>query len=125
MRGRRMKFQTDCEILFFKRASFSMFRQPLVGLGLLIVGRAHSSDFEINTQVHNILQGSSGRVIGLSKRRLPDNKQRPQETNVHAPGVIRTRNPSKRAAADPRPRWRGTAIGLCGVLCDINFTSVF
>jgi len=109
----------------FKWASFSMFRQPLVGLGLLIVGPAHSSGFEINNQVHRTVQGSSGRVISLSKRRLPDNTQRPQEKNVHAPSVIRTRNSSKRAAADRRPRWRGTAIGLCGVSCDINFTFVF
>jgi len=86
---------------------------------------AHISRFEINTQAHHTLQGSSGRVIGLSKRRLPDNKQRPQETNVRAPGVIRTRNPNKRAAAEPRPTWRGNAIGLCGGLGDTNFTFVF
>jgi hypothetical protein len=28
-------------------------------------------------------------------------------TDIHAPGSIRTRNPSKRAAADPRLRLRG------------------
>jgi hypothetical protein len=32
------------------------------------------------------------------------NTQYSQQTNIHAPGGIRTRNPSKRAAADPRFR---------------------
>jgi len=42
-------------------------------------------------------QDSSGQVIGPSQRPLLDNKQHSQETGMHAPGVIRTRNPSKRA----------------------------
>jgi len=37
-------------------------------------------------------------------RPLPDNTQHSNETDTHAPGGIRTRNPSKRAAADPRLR---------------------
>ena len=37
----------------------------------------------------------------------PDNTQHSQETDIHAPGGIRTLNPSKRAAADPRVRPRG------------------
>jgi len=36
-----------------------------------------------------------------SQRPLPDNTQQSQETDIHAPGGIRTRNPSKRAAAGP------------------------
>jgi hypothetical protein len=32
------------------------------------------------------------------------NTQHSQQTNIHVPGGIRTRNPSKRAAADPRLR---------------------
>ena len=47
---------------------------------------------------------SSGRGIGPSQRPLPDNTQHLQETDIHAPGGIRTRNPSKRAAADLRLR---------------------
>ena len=46
----------------------------------------------------------SGRVISSSQRPLPDNTQQSQQTNVHAPGWIRTHNPSRRAATDPRPR---------------------
>jgi hypothetical protein len=37
----------------------------------------------------------------------PGNTQHSQETDIHASGGIRTRNPSKRAAADPRLGRRG------------------
>jgi hypothetical protein len=46
-------------------------------------------------------------VISPSQRFLPDNTEHPQQTNIHAPGRIRTRNPSKRSAADPRLRQLG------------------
>ena len=46
-------------------------------------------------------------VIGPSQRPLPDNTQHSQQTDVHAPGGIRIRIPSKRTAADPRLRPRG------------------
>ena len=43
------------------------------------------------------------------QRPLPDNTQHSQQTNIHAPGGIRTRNLSRRAAADidlrPRGHW--------------------
>ena len=38
---------------------------------------------------------------------LPDNTQHSEETDIDASGGIRTRNPSKRAAADLRFRLRG------------------
>ena len=50
-------------------------------------------------------------------------------TNINAPGGIRTRNPSKRSAADPRLRpidhrsaHRVTAFLLSGTMCDTFFT---
>jgi hypothetical protein len=43
----------------------------------------------------------------LSQRPLPDNTQHSQQTDIHAPGGIRTHSLSRRAAADPRPRLRG------------------
>jgi hypothetical protein len=50
-----------------------------------------------------------GRGTGPSQRPLPDNTNTVQETNIHAPGGIRTHNPSKRLAADlrlrPRDHW--------------------
>ena len=48
---------------------------------------------------------------------LPDNTQLSQETHIHAAGGIRTHNPSKIAAADPRLRPRGQ--------CDRLFHSTF
>ena len=60
-----------------------------------------------HTQTHNTRQDSSGRVISLSQRPLPDNTQHSQQTDIHAPGGIRTHNPSQRAAADLRLRPRG------------------
>jgi len=75
---------------------------PQVDHGHLIheVSRSH-------TTTHHSRLDSSGRVISPSHRPLPDNSQHSQQTNIHAPGRIRTRIPSKRAAADPRLRPRG------------------
>jgi hypothetical protein len=53
----------------------------------------------------------STRVIGPSQRPLPENTQRPQETDIHVCGGIRTHNPSKRAAVDLRLRTRGHFLG--------------
>jgi hypothetical protein len=50
---------------------------------------------------------SSGRGTSPSQRPLPDNTQQSQETDIHNAGGIRTHNPSKRAAVDPRLRPRG------------------
>jgi len=43
---------------------------------------------------------------------LSDNTQHSQETVIHAPGGIRTPNPSKRGAAYLRLRRRATGIGI-------------
>jgi hypothetical protein len=43
-----------------------------------------------------------GRVISLMQRPLPDHIQHTQETGINVHGGMRTRNPNKRAAADPR-----------------------
>ena len=45
-------------------------------------------------------------MISPIQRPLPDNTQHCKETDIHAPGGIRIRNPSKRATADPRLRPR-------------------
>jgi len=42
----------------------------------------------------------------MSQRPLPNNQQHAQQTYIHASSGIRTRNPSKRAAADLRLRLR-------------------
>ena len=59
-----------------------------------------------HTQAHHNRQDSSVRVISPAQRPLSENTQHSQETESHAPGGIRNRYPSKRAAADPRLRRR-------------------
>jgi hypothetical protein len=54
-----------------------------------------------HTQPHHNRLDSSGRVIRTSQILLPDNTQYSQERVILAPAGFRTRNPSKRAAADP------------------------
>jgi hypothetical protein len=58
------------------------------------------------TWSHTVTQPQS---VGLLWKRdrpwpVPDNTQHSQQTNIHAPGGIRTSNPSRRTAADPRLR---------------------
>jgi hypothetical protein len=69
-----------------------------------------------HTQTHHTRQYSSRRGIGPSQRPLPDNTT--LTTDIHAPGGIRTRNPCKEAAVDPRLRqcghWDRLAFSLPG-----------
>jgi hypothetical protein len=58
------------------------------------------------TQTHHSRLDSSGWVMGPN-----DNTKHAQETDIYAFGGIRTYNPSKRAAADPRLRPRGHRNG--------------
>jgi len=73
-------------------------RQPKVGQDLLIyeVSRSHKT-------THYSRYDSSGRVIGLSQRPVPDNTQQSQQTNIQAPGGIRTHDLIRRAATDLTP----------------------
>jgi hypothetical protein len=41
-----------------------------------------------HTQTHHTRQDSSGRVISLTQRPLPDNTQHSQQTDIHASGGI-------------------------------------
>ena len=63
-------------------------------------------DVRTHTHTHTAV-GLRRRGIGPSQPPLPDNTQHSQQTDINAPGGIRTRNPSKRADADPRFRPRG------------------
>jgi hypothetical protein len=74
-----------------------MAEQPLVGQDLLIIEASRSNSDTLQSV------DSSGRVISPTQRPLPDDAQHSQETDIHAPGGIRTPNPSKRPAADPPP----------------------
>jgi hypothetical protein len=56
------------------------------------------------TQAHHNRYDSSGRVISPIQRPLPDNTQHSKDTDIRAPGGIRTHNPRRREAADPSLR---------------------
>ena len=78
-------------------------QQPLVGQGLPIIeaSRSHSDT------PHSVgLPWISDQPDAETSLYL-DNTQHSQETDIHAPGGIRARNPSKQAAEDPRLRPRG------------------
>jgi hypothetical protein len=79
---------------------FSLLPQAGHGLLILKVSRSH-------TTTHHSRKDSSGLVISSLHRPLPDNTQHPQETNIHAPGDIRTQDLIRRSAADLRLRPRG------------------
>ena len=54
------------------------------------------------THTHSV--GLIWTSIGHSQRPLSDKTQHSQETDIHAPSGIRTRNPRKRTVADRRQR---------------------
>jgi hypothetical protein len=54
----------------------------------------------------------SGPVISPTQRPLPDNTQHSQETEIHAPGGIRTRNTRKRRPQIQALDRADTGIGL-------------
>ena len=84
-----------------------MVQEPLVGQGLLIVEASRS-----HLKTRHIREDSSARVISPTQRPLPDKTQHSQETDINYHDGIRTRNPSKRMAADPRLNRAATGIGL-------------
>jgi hypothetical protein len=59
------------------------------------------------TQTHHIRKDSTQRAIRPTHITPPRNTRHSQDTDIYALGVIRTRKPSKWAAADPRLRPRG------------------
>jgi hypothetical protein len=70
----------------------------------------HSQELCLTT--HNILKNSASQHTTFS-RTLPHNTQHSQQTYLHAPGGIRTPNPSKQAAADPRLRALAHTPAFC------------
>ena len=72
-----------------------IFHSPVAGFSLFVFAVSGS-----NTTTRHIRQDSSGRVINPSQRPLPNNTQHSHQTNIHAPGGIRTHDRSRRAAED-------------------------
>jgi len=83
-------------IIKYFQVNFLFAWQPLVGQGLLNVeaSRSHS-----DTRHSLVLLW---RVIRPKQRPLPDNTQHSQQTDICAPGGIRTSSPSKRTAVEVR-----------------------
>ena len=64
-------------------------------------------------------------MTNSTHRPLPDNTQHSEEKDIHALGGIRTRNPDKRAAADPRLRPRGCWVALqLGIQINVIFMDI-
>ena len=95
-------------------------RRTTDGRTLLDERSAHRRDLYLTTHnTHNRQTSTSQHTTLTTDRPLPHNTQHSQQadlclttqhsqqTNIHAPSGIRTHNPSKRAAADPRLRPRG------------------
>jgi hypothetical protein len=80
-----------------------MSQRPLVGQGLHIIGASQSHSVRYLTLSRTFLDEWSARHSNLYLL----NTQHSQETDIHASGGIRTRNPSMQAAEDPRVRPRG------------------
>jgi hypothetical protein len=62
-------------------------------------------------------------VISPSQIPLPDNKQHLQQTNIHAPGRIRTHDLSRRAAENYALDRAATGIGISSVYTAVKFAS--
>jgi hypothetical protein len=76
-------------------------RQLPVCQGLLMIEDSRSNS---DTRYPLGLLWTSDR---LSQRPLPENTQHSRQKDIHVPDGSRNRNPSNRAAADPRLRPRG------------------
>jgi hypothetical protein len=65
------------------------------------------SEYEIFVEFYTPTMVTWTRVDITLQKPLPDKMQHSKETDIHAPDEIRNRNPSKRAAADPRLNTHG------------------
>ena len=71
-----------------KSLTLRLLMSYIYGVPILDVSRSH-------TTTHHSRYDSSGRVISSSQRPLPDNTRHSLQTNIHAPGGIRTHNFSR------------------------------
>ena len=109
---------------------FSVARQPLLGQGPLLIIETSRSHWHTHTHTHTHKHSALLLLVGerpVIKTSLPDTTQNSQERDIHAPGGIRTHNPSKTVAADPRLRPRGHWGSAQGTHCNKfrQFTDYF
>jgi len=93
---------------------FSLAREPLVAQGLLIVEVAWShSDTPQSVE-----------LLWTREHLVADNKQHSQQTNIHTPGGIQTRNPRKQAATDislrPRGHWNRLLLYIFNIILKLH-----
>jgi hypothetical protein len=118
--------QTDCRYngrdvkLTTRLHKFIFFFQPLVDQDLLIIEALRSHSVGHSTLGRTPLEERSARRRDLY---LTTHKTQ-KDTDIHVPGGIRTRNPSKRAAADPRLTPRGLWDRPPSVYTDYNFVTI-
>ena len=96
----------------------------IYGAPILDVSRSH-------TTTQHSWYDSSGRVISSSQRPLPDNTRHSQQTNIHAPGGIRTHDLSGGAACGRSPaeivlitRPEESYRLLCVVMCALETSRI-
>jgi len=85
---------------------FPMTYHPLLGQGLLIIEVSRSYS-DTHTHTHTLSRTSMDERSNRCRHLYLRNTKYSQETDIHAPGGIRTRNPTKQAAADPLHRPQG------------------
>jgi hypothetical protein len=100
-------FTASCDVCFLDFVSFrspSLFYLLIAGVEVVLFSRDHT---QTDTRV-----GRTPLDEGSARRRdLYLTTQTLYKTKIHAPGGIRTHNPTKRSAADPRLRPRRLSNG--------------
>jgi hypothetical protein len=105
-----MKLRDSKQFLLTRWVLFIMFRSPsffylLVHSRCRVLFYFHLITFKHTPQSVGFLWARDRPIA----RPLPDNTNTVQETNIHAPGMFRTHDPSKRSALDlglrPRGHW--------------------
>jgi len=97
----------------------SMAQQPNMGLGSIVVEVSSSHKHNTHTHTHRKTTVGKSPLNEWSARptgRYLHNTQQTQQKNIHALSGIRTRDPSKPAAADLRPRTRALGSALLTLL---------
>ena len=89
----------------------------IYGAHILDVSRSH-------TTTHHSRYDSSGRVISSSQRPLPDNTRHSQQTNIYAPGGIRTHDLSRRAATGPPGHGYLSVVSVVCCQVEVSATSL-
>ena len=78
----------DSQTSRYEYLTLRLLMSYIYGAPILDVSRSH-------TTTKHSRQDSPGRVISSSQRPLPDNTRHSQQTNIHAPGGIRTHDFSR------------------------------